>query len=357
MIQADPTDVGYQHPAHGLEQPASARYPNSMLELATMLGMPPPATSSVLDHLAGWPLGVFGIIVGTLVAYYFYRRSTRAPILACQWDGLTMIDTADAEHPHDIAVHYKGSRVPRLVVTEIIIWNAGDKTVRSEDLLETDPLRIQFDDRSNILSADVVRTTREAVGAESTLDADSSNYVFYRFRFLDPRDGFTLRVVHTGKRISPTLKGTVMGSPSGVRLWGRFDNTPSVDEILERWRSDQGRLSTMDRLAARMFVVKRSSSVSYLLVIYCVGFAAVGTIQAYLTNAATPILFAVAFAAAALAFSVVAWMERPKYPRLLDPAADAAAPNTVTGSQVPFIPDVLPPQSDSRGKQDLAAQK
>src|SRR5271154_3310367 len=97
---------------------------------------------NLMDLLNGISPGVaFGIVglVGTVVSIVLTVRSLNRPRLAYRTRDLPLIGQPDATPYGDVSILFNGAPVPRLVVTRLALWNAGNTTVRRSDLVEKDP--------------------------------------------------------------------------------------------------------------------------------------------------------------------------------------------------------------------------
>ena len=65
-------------------------------------------------------IGIIGIFLGTLVAYYFYRLSRIGPRLVFQMNALKIIGKDERSIPDDVKIIFGDSSVDRLVKNTIV---------------------------------------------------------------------------------------------------------------------------------------------------------------------------------------------------------------------------------------------
>jgi hypothetical protein len=169
---------------------------------------------------AAWVGTAIGL-VGIALAIFFFLRRREIWRLAYQTRSVRLIGDASATLPEDVVITVKGVPVPRLSKTTVIIWNAGTATVRGGDIVAMDPLRIRLDDDAAALDVRIPRTSRSVISAAAHANPQTKNEVMLGFDFLDPQDGFTVDIIHSGTTAQATTLGTVRGLSGGLCDWGR----------------------------------------------------------------------------------------------------------------------------------------
>jgi hypothetical protein len=161
-------------------------------------------------------LGVLSIAA----AIFFYLRSKRVRRLVYATSGVTLRAPSRPEF-QKLALVYEGQRVPRLTVTDVLVWNSGTETVPGRDVSSVDPLRIEVPEGSQIFECIVTKSTREAVGAAVAVDPSMPAAPRLVFEFLDPNGGFALQVVHTAEKPEMlVVRGTAQGIGEVRRVEG-----------------------------------------------------------------------------------------------------------------------------------------
>src|SRR5262249_648320 len=142
----------------------------------------------------GTVLGILGIIL----AFIFYLKSQRRAKLAYQFDEVTLIGSRDAAFPNEVEVRFNGIPVPQLTASRLFIWNAGQRTIGGNDIVDSEPIGVEFDESTKVLKALVCRVTREVNGVRAEVVTSTPHKTTLSFDFLDPDDGVSLELLHSG---------------------------------------------------------------------------------------------------------------------------------------------------------------
>ena len=194
------------------------------------------STLSVVDSTItllnqGWVGISIGIVVAIAITIYT-RRNPPLPNVIFQSRGQRLLDGDSALLPSDISVQYKGNNIPRVSLTQIIIWNNGRVSVRANDIETDDPIKFSFSEDTQILYAEVCKTSREINHSSVTLEQDNTNSLIYSFSFLDYKDGALIRIAHTGKNPFPSQTGTIIGAKNGIINSGYIDTETMREKFL-----------------------------------------------------------------------------------------------------------------------------
>ena len=172
----------------------------------------------MLDLLSqGWfgsLMGLLGLIVG-IVGLILYRNSRIGARPICTMSGLHLIGKAEQKLPSEVEIYYNGKKVHRLSQTHVILWNDGKATIQGDQIVSSDPLRLIFDEGTEILQASIAAVTRKVNNAK-VLFYGPLNYADICFDYLDPGDGIRLELLHTSEKPYPKLLGSIKGIPKGV---------------------------------------------------------------------------------------------------------------------------------------------
>jgi hypothetical protein len=172
------------------------------------------------DSLA-WALSILGVAATVAVGYLSYRLSKKEPRPVYVVAGNILVK---GDPTKDIEVRYKERPVPLATSTIIGFWNAGREPIRRADLVESHPLRIILDQKSEILDARIGAVTRPDLDFRCSADTKSSS-VDFDFSFLNHHDGATIEILHTcSNPFSVGIEGTIIGingPPQRIRspLW------------------------------------------------------------------------------------------------------------------------------------------
>lgn len=168
----------------------------------------------------GTLIGIFGIFI----AIFFYLRSRKISRLAYQHDTTSIIGSADARFPNELEIYFDGKAVPRVTLERIVLWNAGNTTLRGSQIVKTDPLRFELrNSNASILKVNVLKHSREVNACSVTRRKDNQRIADINFDFLDPGDGIAIEIIHSGSSEDLEIRGTLIGMPNGIKDYGKLN--------------------------------------------------------------------------------------------------------------------------------------
>lgn len=190
----------------------------------------------MLDNVILW-LTTGLTLAGIGLAYYALPFRYRARPLCMMASVVFVGRPRGAAPPQIIKILYADQEVHRVIGSLITFWNAGNVTLRREDIADADPISFIFTE-GRVLSAMITRASRLSTGCRIEVAADDYSRVKFQFDFLAPDDGVELVVLHTAPKMDPEVTGTVKSgreitivSPDATRL--RF----TADKIKYRFYS------------------------------------------------------------------------------------------------------------------------
>jgi len=168
---------------------------------------------------SGWFGALLGFvlsIIATIISYVLYRRAKITPQLRFALVDEALVNSVNAGMPGRLEFRYDGNVIPRVTGSSVGIWNAGTTTFRRDDVVAADRLRLTLpkDGVSSFLQGDVAATSREV--NDVRIGRISDDTIAIDFDFLDPGDGFRLRLIHSGSPGAMKLEGTIRGLPEGL---------------------------------------------------------------------------------------------------------------------------------------------
>ena len=174
----------------------------------------------------GWVSSLIGLasLVAALLIYRASRIGVRPVFQRQSW---RLIGQEDKLLPDEVEIRFGGRTVERLTKTHIVFWNSGTATLRGTDLVDTDPLRCEFSNDSEVLAVRVLKSSRPTNQFTAIIDPQKQNRVLMRLDYLDPEDGAAVEVLHTDTRRYPKIFGSIRGVPRGVLDWGRIASVNS----------------------------------------------------------------------------------------------------------------------------------
>lgn len=163
------------------------------------------------------PFGLILALTGFLVAFRSERRNARERRPTYTYSSRTIIE-APAAAPSEIQVLFRGEPQPRVTVTKLAFWNAGELTLDTSHVVADRPLEI------------LVHSDARVLDSRIELATDSSNRVLLgppraeadftaipiTFDYLDKHEGARIVLVHTGTDLTK------------IKLVGKFRGTPEL---------------------------------------------------------------------------------------------------------------------------------
>lgn len=186
--------------------------------------------SALNQNWVGTTVGIIGVLIGVIL----YLKSRRRNRLVYQTSGWLLVGKPSETPLGEIKVLFLGIEVPRVTVSRIAIWNAGNRSIQADHLVKKDPLRICVDEGAQILGTRMISTTRDVTSFALAVSPGQINEVLVTFDFADPGDGGIFEIVHTGSSNRPSLRGTVQGIPQGPENWGAIGNWDEARNLMRR---------------------------------------------------------------------------------------------------------------------------
>jgi hypothetical protein len=166
------------------------------------------------------------IVVG--VALYFRALRDRRPMWAMSTRPVFDLETTDVP---GLAVTYAGEHISRLTTTLITFWNAGRGPISRDDISGSSPLRIEAAEESTqLIDAEIIAVTSDGCGFSLDRGGDSRSSRLITFEYMNHRDGFTVKLLHTGK-----VAARGVWRFSGLRLAGGIRGVRSLRYAQRTW--------------------------------------------------------------------------------------------------------------------------
>lgn len=171
------------------------------------------------DHqlaVTGLAIGIAGIVVGILTGYYFYLKARERidPRYLLQYEPLV---GSSSGAMNDVSVLYKDTKVSNLNRCVLVIWNRGTRAIARDAIANNDKVRVCLPEGATALGAGVAWASRPAVNLSADL-SNTGSAVAIDFDFLDKDDGGMIEILYQGdSKIPPTLSGSIVGAPKGIR--------------------------------------------------------------------------------------------------------------------------------------------
>lgn len=155
-------------------------------------------------------IGIFASLVGIPIAFVVARRSRQLPDLRHAMDFDVILNPDDRLFGHGLSMSIGAHPINSISRSRVALWNHRGDTIRGGDIVDTDPLRLQFVEGDIALQVRTLSMSRPQNKLTAKINPEG-NSVEFVFDFLDAGDGSVFEIVHIGPE-KPSLLGTVRGA-------------------------------------------------------------------------------------------------------------------------------------------------
>lgn len=172
--------------------------------------------------IIGYVIGIIGIIIAFII--YFLSKKDKKPVFLVEKVPVIGQKNSLLSEEDKIKIFFNDAQVEQVSICNITLRNLGKETIDKDDIAQSDPLRVVFDEHSKILKVHLLKVTREPINFK-IIDFQN-NILNLTFDFLDYNDGALIKVLYDGSAsVSPVIKGTIKGAPTGF-----LEHKPGIDE-------------------------------------------------------------------------------------------------------------------------------
>ena len=148
-------------------------------------------------------------IISISLALIFHRKGKRIIKLGYIRFKYTVLDESSNKF-NKLEIAYDGESLKSFSVTELTIKNYGNVSIKKEDIAPSNPITINCPEGKKILAHEVVYESNEDNAVDIFVINENTSKV--TFDFLNPKDKFLIRVLHTGNEEDILrLTGAVIG--------------------------------------------------------------------------------------------------------------------------------------------------
>lgn len=147
-------------------------------------------------------------IVGFVYGFIFQRINKEKRELSYIKKSNALIRGKKSEY-EKLSISYAGQQIESLCVSNIVIWNSGNRTLSNSDIVETKEIAVTAADNNMILDVEIVAASEET-NKFSVIKVDD-HCVKVVFDYADSRDGVAIQVIHTGTEDSIALSCKIKG--------------------------------------------------------------------------------------------------------------------------------------------------
>jgi hypothetical protein len=131
-------------------------------------------------------------------------------------DGCTLIEDFTKQFD-GLEISFNQVDIKNLTLTKIILWNSGNTTISSDDIVKYDPLRILSNEDVNIFDCQIIQVNEESNSFALRNLNQNVNIRLLDFDYFDSNQGCVIQVIHDGK------------SPYDIRVAGKMEGIKKFD--------------------------------------------------------------------------------------------------------------------------------
>jgi hypothetical protein len=162
-------------------------------------------TSDTLLSILSILLGLLGTILA--IVFYVKSKKNKKPFYIIR--SFNIISDNFENRIKDIQILYKKQIIENLTISKIVIWNDGNETINRSDIPEATKFKIEIKNDYKIYDAECLYNTDKVNKLQIIEQGDG---FILDFDFLDPKQGFIVKVTHSGKNSDAIqLSGRVKG--------------------------------------------------------------------------------------------------------------------------------------------------
>jgi len=162
--------------------------------------------------------GAGGVLLGTLIAYVFYRMDRKFKRLSFDIKSFELISNTVGTLP-GFEAKFNGEPITTLTTSKILIWNSGREIINASDISAANPVQIILPNKAGVLEAGVncMSSTTNLVTVPTIYTKDGTQRIVVAFDYLAKGEGAIIKCLHTGSSIL-SVDGTVKGAQAISRI-------------------------------------------------------------------------------------------------------------------------------------------
>ena len=166
-----------------------------------------------INSSTGTIVGVIGIVL----AVVFYLKGKEKKEFSYCLRSRTLIRKKKAKF-EKLSIDYGGKKIDDLCVSNLTIWNSGNKTLNASDMVTSKELTITALEDGKILDVEILKCSEET--NKFSLQLLDEHTVKILFDYVDKMEGVVIQIIHTGTNNSLTIECKIKGG----RTVKNFDN-------------------------------------------------------------------------------------------------------------------------------------
>jgi len=153
---------------------------------------------------SGW----VGTIIGIIVSIYYANKSKTRKSIIYEIETVSVV-TEKAKDIGSLCVSWEDNRIQNLFVSDLTLWNDGNKTVLPSDFPKLDPLRLFADENCEVYATNITSSTNPA--GNFNLKYDTKNTIIINFDLIRPGEGVKIKIYHSSnEKKYLTIEGQII---------------------------------------------------------------------------------------------------------------------------------------------------
>jgi|GEM_PF-6236036 len=165
-------------------------------------------------------------IIAIIVPILIFFQSKNIIRLSAQFKTIPLKEQDSYDLLHDMEIKDKRIDISQLDLTQVFIWNNGNRIIDADRKVMRDPLRVTFSNDTKIIKARIAAETSKGNNSSIKI-AEVGNSALIDFDFFDVGDGVRIDILHTGKELFPSFGGTIKGMPKGIMIVSKRFQLPN----------------------------------------------------------------------------------------------------------------------------------
>ena len=157
-----------------------------------------------INSSTGTIVGVIGIVL----AVVFYLKGKEKKEFSYCLRSRTLIRKKKAKF-EKLSIDYGGKKIDDLCVSNLTIWNSGNKTLNASDMVASKELTITAMEDSKILDVEILKRSEETNKFSTQLLDEHAVKIL--FDYADKMEGVVIQIIHTGTNDSLKIGCKIKG--------------------------------------------------------------------------------------------------------------------------------------------------
>lgn len=162
----------------------------------------------LMNNPYAWTVLSILTIFSVAYAIYTYRKSKEKKEFSYSQKSSTLILKKKSKF-EKLSIVYDGQQIDDLCVSKFTIWNSGNRTLNSDDMVDSKELTITAIDGNKILDTEIIICSEKTNKFSIKIIDDYTAKIF--FNYVDQKDGFVMQVIHTGTSDSLQVNYKIKG--------------------------------------------------------------------------------------------------------------------------------------------------